>query len=100
MGVDKYRLAMARIIAAGYTISISPEAMVTGRYGDFSDLIPLGNLTLESDGPWKYDGIRGGPSMIEDTAAFLAARRDLSPEEILGANYQNSGKLFGENKMI
>jgi len=91
---------LARIVTSKYFISISPDAMFNQRYGEFTDLIPLANLTLESDGPWKYNGKKGVPSMIEDTARFLAHRRNVSAERILQTNYQNCLKLFGKNQFV
>lgn len=91
---------LARIVKANYFISISPDAMFNQRYGEFTDLIPLANLTLESDGPWKYNSEKGIPSMIEDTARFLADRRNISAEVILQTNTKNCLDLFGKNQFV
>ncbi|MFH2132047.1 MAG: TatD family hydrolase [bacterium] len=91
---------LRQIIKSGYFISISPDLMVNRAYAEFTDNIPLDSLTLESDGPWEYDGTRGVPAMIEATAACLAKRRGLDPEEILKANLDNSLKLFGSESLI
>ncbi|MCP4756411.1 MAG: TatD family hydrolase [Proteobacteria bacterium] len=87
---------LERIVEEGFMVSVSPDLLHNNRYAEFTDDIPMEILTLESDGPWEYDGVRGVPSMIEDTAAYLAARRNLKPEEILAASYANSTKLFGQ----
>jgi len=88
---------LERILSNGYFISVSPDAIHNVRYGDFTDHIPLDALMLESDGPWEYNGKRGIPSMIEDTAAFLADRRKLDPITILQANYRNYLHLFKQH---
>jgi len=90
---------LERIIDNGYCVSISPDILHNRQYADFTDNIPLEILTLESDGPWEYGGVRGVPSMIEGTAAYLAEKRHLPPESILTASYTNSMNLFGKEAL-
>ena len=90
---------LGEIIRGNYMISVSPDVMYNSRYEEFVDRIPLEFMTLESDGPWEYNGMRGLPSMIEDTAAYLAEKRNLGITDILTASYKNSLKLFGKHAL-
>lgn len=88
-----------RIINNGFMVSVSPDYLHNRVYTDFVDRIPLKNLMLESDGPWKYKGMPGVPAMIEKTAYLLGKRRKIEPEEILKTNQTNSLKLFGKDNL-
>lgn len=91
---------LEQITKMGFLISVSPDIMYNEAYATFTDHIPLTSLTLESDGPWEYNGKRGMPAMIEATALCLAARRNLDPAEILHTSYENCLKLFGSTLLL
>ncbi|KDR95554.1 TatD DNase family protein [Peptoclostridium litorale DSM 5388] len=87
--------ALGMIVERGYYVSVSPDVMYNRRYDDFVNMIPIGNIVFESDGPWEYEGRRGMPDMIVEIAKHLSIRRGISLEEIEKAAYENSCSLFG-----
>ena len=46
----------AAICEAGYFISVTPEICYRERDQELVRTTPLGNLLLETDGPWPYNG--------------------------------------------
>lgn len=61
--------------------------------------IPLGNLLLETDAPYlapvPFRGKRCDSSMIKYTAQRIAEIRNISPQEVIDAAYENSCILYG-----
>lgn len=78
-----------------WNISISPDVIYNEEYRKFIEKVPLEIISLESDGPWKYNSITGVPSMIEITAEFLTKVYRVSKETILEISNKNAIKLFG-----
>ncbi len=87
--------ALGMIVERGYYVSISPDVMYNRRYDDFVSHIPIGSMVFESDGPWKYDGMRGMPDMTLDIAKHVSKARGISIDKIEQAVYENSCTLFG-----
>ncbi|GAB7387492.1 TatD family hydrolase [Bacillaceae bacterium] len=75
-----------RILAAGYFISVTPEAVYRKRDQDLAAMIPLAQLLLETDGPWPYSGPFTGrpttPLFLRETAAAVARLKGKEPREI------------------
>ena len=61
--------------------------------------IPLNSILLETDAPYlapvPYRGRRSDSSMIQYTAAEIAAIRNLTPQEIVEVTNENARRLFG-----
>lgn len=79
-----------------WNISISPDVIYNPEYRSFVEKVPLEIISLESDGPWKYNNITGVPSMIEKTAEFLSEVYFVSKETILDISNKNAINLFGK----
>ena len=85
---------LEKIKRNGWNISVSPDVIYNKEYEKFVRNIPLEIITLESDGPWEYNGEIGVPSMTEKTADFLAKLYSKSKEEILEITNKNACILF------
>ncbi len=87
-----------QIKEAGWNISVSPDLIGNADYrasiktiaADIREI-----FTLESDGPWEYEGERGTPSMTERTAPVLAEILHMTKQEIIVIANRNAEKLFG-----
>ncbi|TEA27730.1 TatD family hydrolase [Candidatus Schmidhempelia bombi] len=89
---------VTQIIDNGWFISVSPDVLFNPNYQKFIHHVPLDIICLESDGPWPYQGKRGNPAMILDTAYFLAKLHDKTLTEILAISQQNSYRLWQLNQ--
>ncbi len=81
----------------GWNISVSPDIMGNAGYRKYIETIApdiRDILTLESDGPWEYEGQRGLPSAAENTAAVLAEILKTTRQEIITIANRNAGILF------
>lgn len=72
----------AAICDAGYHISVTPEVCYRERDRQLVQSVPLANLLLESDGPWRYDGEFTGqrttPALVSRVAAEVAQLKGLA----------------------
>jgi TatD DNase family protein len=89
---------LKEIIQNRWNISISPDLISNTSYRSYittaaPDIREI--FTLESDGPWEYDGRRGMPSMIEETASALAEIFHMTKAEVLDVAERNAVRLFG-----
>jgi TatD DNase family protein len=89
---------LTQIIDNGWLISVSPDVLLNQDYQKFIRHVPLDIICLESDGPWRYNGKRGIPAMILDTAHFLAKLHHKTPAEILAISQQNCYQLWRLNQ--
>ena len=87
------------IVKSKWNISISPDVIYNNEYKDFIKKVPLEIITLESDGPWKYNNKIGVPSMVDKTAEFLSSVYLVSKTEILKIANQNARNIFGLKNM-
>jgi TatD DNase family protein len=90
--------SLAEIKLAGWKISVSPDLLANADYlSHITTIAPQIRdiFTLESDGPWEYDGKRGVPSMIHDTASTLANIFHMTKQEILAIADKNAESVFG-----
>ncbi len=87
-----------QIKEAGWNISVSPDLVGNAEYRTFiktmaADIREI--FTLESDGPWEYEGKRGLPSITQRTAPVLAEILHMTKQEIIAIANTNAEKLFG-----
>ncbi len=85
---------MEEIIKEGYYISVTPDVFYNKKYAEFVSRIPLTNLVVESDGPWKYGHRTGVPQMVTHVISYLSCQRKISESELTESIYENSCKLF------
>ena len=86
--------SLKKIEINGWNISVSPDVIYNKEYEKFVRNIPPEIITLESDGPWKYGGETGVPSMTQKTADFLSKIYFKSKDEILEISNRNACILF------
>ncbi len=85
---------MEEIIKKEYYISVTPDIIHNRKYADFVSCIPLNNLVVESDGPWKYENVTGVPRMVIDVVGYLSCQRKIPESELSEIIYENSCKLY------
>jgi TatD DNase family protein len=87
------------IINAGYFISLTPEVVYRDRDQDLARMVPLGQMMVETDGPWPYGGPFEGkatePYFIADAISAIATLRGDSTSTITQALTANAKILFG-----
>ncbi|MBB6675503.1 TatD family hydrolase [Cohnella nanjingensis] len=84
---------VARLIAEGYYVSVTPDVAYEQEIRTLASVVPLDRLMAETDGPWPFEGPYAGrethPAMTADVAAEIARLRGLTTEavgRILDAN--------------
>ena len=88
-------------IALGYFISIS--GIVTFKNGanvrDIAARVPLDRLLVETDAPWlapvPFRGKTNEPAFVRETAAAVAAVRQMPLNDLAAATTANFYRLFG-----
>ncbi len=87
------------IIEAGYFVSLTPEVVYRERDQALARIVPLGNVLVETDGPWPYGGPFAGqatePAMLARVVAALAVIKGESERTIAEATAENTRLLFG-----
>jgi TatD DNase family protein len=86
------------IIEAGYFVSLTPEVVYRERDQALARIVPLGNLLVETDGPWPYGGPFAGqvtePAMLARAVAALARIKGESERAVAEATAENTRLLF------
>jgi TatD DNase family protein len=86
------------ILAAGYFISLTPEVVYRERDQRLARMVPLGQMLLETDGPWQYAGPFEGrptePAMIVETVDAVARVLNISSEVVSTVTSINTRMLF------
>jgi TatD DNase family protein len=87
------------ILRAGYFISLTPEVVYRDRDQELARLVPLGQMMVETDGPWPYSGPFEGkatqPTFITDVISAIATIRESSLDHVKAALAANAKTLFG-----
>ncbi|WP_227938194.1 TatD family hydrolase [Alkalihalobacillus deserti] len=75
-----------QIVNAGYYISLTPEVCYRGRDQLLACNVPLAQLLMETDGPWKYEGIfqnqQTEPPFLLEITRVLANLKNTTEDEI------------------
>jgi TatD DNase family protein len=91
----------AAICKAGYFISVTPEVCYRERDQQLVQAVPLGNLLLESDGPWPYRGEFSGQvttsALVARVAEKVAELKHVAVEEVQAVTTNNAARLFGKS---
>lgn len=65
-----------RMIKNGYFISVTPEVVYREKIQKLTEMYPLEQLMVETDGPWPFDGQFKGkmthPNMMKDSIATIS----------------------------
>jgi TatD DNase family protein len=86
------------LVEAGYFVSVTPEVCYRERDRDLVRRVPLGQLLVETDGPWPYEGeFRGSrtePAMIFRAAEEIAHMKGVTIERVREILADNARRLF------
>jgi TatD DNase family protein len=81
-------------IERGYYFSITPAISYSPPVKMVVELVDQEHLLLESDGPVKYSGQIGTPSMIKDVLVKIAAIKKIDPGILEGQIEKNTKTVF------
>ncbi|MFF2887999.1 TatD family hydrolase [Paenibacillus sp. NPDC057967] len=90
---------IARMIASGYYVSITPDVAYESEIIELVERYPMGRLMAETDGPWPFEGPYSGrmtiPGMARDAAADIARIKGLALEEAEAILLRNTKEFYG-----
>ena len=88
----------ARIVDAGYFVSVTPEVVYRERDRALVEQVPLESLLVESDAPWKYGGefagVESGPWLAARAAEEVAKVKREPLEDVMFRLSTNACRLF------
>lgn len=90
-GPEKY---LMEGIKRGYYFSITPAVKYSPPVRRTINLVELDHLLLESDGPVKYSGQVGTPSMIKEVLDEVAEIKQAPVDDLETQIYENTKKVF------
>ncbi|MBP3038420.1 TatD family hydrolase [Bacillaceae bacterium Marseille-Q3522] len=89
---------IARMIANGYFISVTPDVVYEEEIKQLVKTFPLQQMMVETDGPWPFEGPFQGkkttPSMIHTSIKTIAAIKKLPVEEVYKTLYENTINFY------
>ena len=81
-------------IERGYYYSITPAVKYSPPVKKAVNSVEVDHLLLESDGPVKYSGQTGTPSMIKDVLIEISKIKNVPYEDLELQIYNNTKKVF------
>ncbi|PZE21227.1 TatD family hydrolase [Paenibacillus xerothermodurans] len=91
------------IVREGYFISVTPEVCYRQRDQRLLSLVPIGQLLVETDGPWPFGGpfvgIETTPLLLENTVSCAAVHKKLSTRELKTITRDNTLRLYKRTKV-
>lgn len=78
-----------QIFDSNYFVSASIDILYDKEYLKFVENIPLKNLLIESDSPWKYDDNNSSPKDIKKISSLLSKIHHLDESNFLEILYKN-----------
>lgn len=90
-----------RYVEIGFVISVPGTVTFKGneRGQAVARGIPLASMLVETDCPYltpaPHRGLRNEPAYVVETARFIAALRDVSPETVVQATSATAARFFG-----
>ena len=81
-------------IERGYYFSITPAVKYSPLVKKTVNLVEVDHLLLESDGPVKYSGQTGTPSMIKEVLNEIAKIKKMPQGDLEVQIYDNTKKVF------
>jgi len=74
------------LLAAGHIVSVTPEVCWRERDQELARRVPLGQLLIETDGPWPYEGPFAGqpttPLFLAEVRNAVARIKGIKPGEL------------------
>ncbi|PZD93706.1 TatD family deoxyribonuclease [Paenibacillus sambharensis] len=90
---------VARMAAAGYYVSITPDVRYEAEIQALVRQYPLTQLMVETDGPWPFEGQYAGrrttPAMAADVVAEIAALKGQPLPETAAVLLQGTKAFYG-----
>ncbi|WP_243643877.1 TatD family hydrolase [Paenibacillus pinisoli] len=90
---------IARMIASGYYVSITPDAAYEPEIIELVKRYPIGQLMAETDGPWPFEGPYSGRKTIPEMAGYAAADiariKGMAAEEAEAVLLRNTKTFYG-----
>ncbi len=86
---------LEEVTAKGYFISINPAMEMQKKHMVVAVEVDLKRVLIESDGPYKYRGLRLTPKLIPKTLEGLAKAKKLRVEELRSIVESNFRAFFG-----
>ena len=81
-------------IDRGYYFSITPAISYSPAVKKVAVMVDKEHLLLESDGPVKYSGKIGTPSMIRDVLKKISKFKEVSADVLENQIFENTKKIF------
>ena len=81
-------------IDRGYYFSVTPPISYSPAVKKVAVMVDKEHLLLESDGPVKYTGKIGRPSMIREVLNLISKFKDVSAEILENQIFENTKKIF------
>lgn len=78
----------------GYYFSITPALFYSPAVKKTAIMVDFDHLLLESDGPVRYSGEIGTPSMIKDVLISISQLKNIPPDELETQIYENTRSVF------
>jgi TatD DNase family protein len=90
---------VARLVAAGYCVSVTPDVCYEAEIQELVRQVPLEQLFVETDGPWPFEGPFAGqpthPRMMHASIAKIAELKQLDEAVVRGQITQNTKLFYG-----
>ncbi len=83
------------IIGSGYAVSINVAAKMQDKHIEVIENVPLVCMLTESDGPYKYRGVRLSTIMIPELVELIAEIKSVSEEVVRETIYNNYLRILG-----
>ncbi|RYG72030.1 TatD family deoxyribonuclease [Lentibacillus lipolyticus] len=88
-----------RMLGNGYFVSVTPDILYKEKTRELARKYPLGQMMVETDGPWPFDGVFAGkmthPGMIRRSIAEVAVLRHLPVDDVFERLYDNTRWFYG-----
>ncbi|RSK47913.1 TatD family hydrolase [Bacillus canaveralius] len=89
---------LRRIAENGYYISVTPDIVYEKEIQSMVSDFPLGQLMVETDGPWPFEGpfqgIKTHPNMIHASIKIIAQIKNLPEPDVYRRLYINTLKFY------
>jgi TatD DNase family protein len=87
-----------RMVNNGYYISITPDVCYEEEIRELVRSYPIGQMMIETDGPWPFEGPFTGkltlPSMVKDVAAEIAVLKGMDTADASDILYENTRRFY------
>ncbi len=82
------------LASSGYYLSCNPALKIQRKHREAIRHVPLDNLLVESDGPYKYRGLELGPHLIPSLLEELSTLHNIDKNELARIIRRNASRLF------